>query len=196
MKKRVSIIALFLALMCVFSGCSKITSLVGKDEAKTPVSDFLKAVKKDDTTSAKSCLVNPDDYESLTDVAKNVGLSDDNVEKFINEFTKIKYNVDSFTAGDDGQTGTVIVTMTIPDYSPAFTDALSKIDAKASSEASLKTIMETLANYTPVAVQKAVAVNVVKSNDKWLIDYSNNNIELLNAVNGNLLSSLHGFLSV
>ena len=72
MKKRVSIIALFLALICVFSGCSKITSLVGKDEAKTPVSEFLKAVKKDDTTSAKSCLVNPDDYESLTDVAKNI----------------------------------------------------------------------------------------------------------------------------
>lgn len=164
--------------------------------AEVVVNDFLSAVSKDDSEKAKACLVDPNEFESLTTVAKNMGLDEQKTKKFVDEYTSIKYSVEKTVKGSDDNQSTVMLFMTVPDYSSAFTQGLSDINDTMTPGQALKIIIEKMADSQPAALQKAIAVNVVKKDDKWLIDYSNNNVELLNAVNGNVMNALHGNLAL
>ncbi|MBQ9625261.1 MAG: hypothetical protein IJR47_04050, partial [Clostridia bacterium] len=156
---------------------------------------FLSAVSKNDSEKAKTCLTNPDDYESLVVIAAKLGMDGEKTKKFADQYTSIKYSVESAEKSADGNKATVIVTMTVPDYSYAFAQGLGTVTNDMSDAQAMKNIIEKMADTRPETVKKAVAVVVVKNGDDWLIDYSNN-LELLNAINGNILNSLHGNLAL
>lgn len=196
--KKFNVAILILAVMTGFllTGCSALSVFGGDKDAEGTVKGFLSAVSKDDGDKAKTYLVNPNEYESLTTVAKSMGLDETKTKKFVDQYTSIKYSVEKSVKGSDANQMTVMVFMTIPDYSEAFAQGIKATDDNMNSGQALRVIIEKMADAKPVTVQKAVAVNVVQKDDKWLIDYSNNNIELLNAINGNVLNALHGSLSM
>ena len=112
------------------------------------------------------------------------------------QYTSIKYSIEKSVKGNDASRSTVMVFMTVPDYSAAFAKGISETNNGMNSGQALKVIIEKMADTKPETVNKAVAVSVVKSGEDWLIDYSNNNIELVNAINGNVLNALHGGLAI
>lgn len=196
--KKFNVAILILAVMTalLLTGCSALSSIGGDKDAESAVKGFLSAVSKDDGDKAKTYLVNPNEFESLTTVAKSMGLDETKTKKFVDQYTSIKYSIEKSVKGSDANQMTVMVFMTIPDYSEAFAQGIKATDDNMNSGQALRVIIEKMADAKPVTVQKAVAVNVVQKDDKWLIDYSNNNIELLNAINGNVLNALHGSLSM
>lgn len=198
MKKLKGISLIFTAfVMClVITGCSSFSLFNSGAEAEAVVKQFLSAVSKDDSDKAKACLVNPNEYESLTSVARSLGMDEEKTKKFADQYTSIDYSIEKTMKGSDANKATVMVFMTVPDYSSAFAQGLSETTNDMNSTQALKVVVEKMADTKPETVEKAVAVAVVKSGDNWLIDYSNNNIELLNSINGNVLNALHGSLAM
>lgn len=198
MKKIKSIALIFAAAAFSFmlTGCSSLNVFKGGSEAEEVVKEFLSAVSKDDSDRAKACLVSPNEYESLTTVARQLGMDGEKTKKFSDQYTSIKFSIQKTEKEGDGNKASVMVFMTVPDYSNAFAQGLSQTNDSMNSGQAMRIVIEKMADTKPETVHKAVAVAVVKNGDKWLIDYSNNNIELLNAINGNVLNALHGSLSM
>lgn len=198
MKKLKSIILIFtmLAFGAMLTGCSSLSVFDSGSEAEAVVDEFLTAVSKDDTDRAKACLVDASEYESLTGIARQLGMDEEKTKKFADQYTSIKFSIEKTEKGSDNTKATVMVFMTVPDYSASFAKGLSETYDGMNSGQAMKAIVEKMADTKPETVHKAVAVAVVKNGDKWLIDYSNNNIELLNAINGNILNALHGSLAM
>lgn len=198
MKRIKSIILIFamFAFGAVLMGCSSLSIFNSGSEAEAVVKEFLTAVSKDDSDKAKACLVNPSEYESLTSVARQLGMDEEKTKKFVDQYTSIKFSIEKTEKGSDNSKATVMVFMTVPDYSAAFAQGLSETSDGMNSGQAMKAIVEKMADTKPETVHKAVAVAVVKNGEEWLIDYSNNNIELLNAINGNILNALHGSLAM
>lgn len=198
MKKFEKIIFIcIVSAMCIaLAGCSSISLFKEGEGGEDVVKQFLSAVAKDDSDKARACLVNPSEYESLTTVAKRLGMDEEKTKKFTDQYTSIKYSIEKSVKGNDASRSTVMVFMTVPDYSAAFAKGISETNNGMNSGQALKVIIEKMADTKPETVNKAVAVSVVKSGEDWLIDYSNNNIELVNAINGNVLNALHGGLAI
>lgn len=193
--KSYSLILIAVIMCFALAGCSSLSIFNSGADAQAVVEGFLSAVSKDDTDKAKTFLVEPNSFETLSSVSRQLGMNEDKTKKFVDQYTDFDFSVEK-TVTENADKASVLVLMTVPDYSAAFAEGLNSVNQGMNSGQALKTIVEKMADTKPETVEKAVAVTVVKNGDNWLIDYSNNNIELLNALNGNVLNALHGSLAM
>lgn len=172
------------AATLLLSGCN-----AGTDEAAQAVESFLNAIAQDDIVKAREFVNDPDALASIPTLARELGLPDDKVKRLSQQFTDIKYTVGATSKTEDGSGAVVVVTLTIPDYAPIAKASLLKHQA-AEDTAALAGMVTDMADQTPDKVKKSAAVTLVKQGEKWIIDLSGNNLELLNCIYGNIQSAL------
>lgn len=192
-KKPWGMLLLALTTMVLFCGCALFS---GNREIKKTVDGFLSAVRTDDTAKAKEWLVSPDDYISLLTVGRNTGLNEDALQTMKESFANMTYTLGKVTVAEDQKTAVVVVTMTVPDYSDSFKQALEQSAAETDNSTALSMVMKSMAEANPKTVQKAATCTLVRDGDKWLIDLSDQNLELQNAISGNLLNGLQANLKM
>lgn len=192
-KRQWGMLTLALTMMILFCGCS---FLSGDQAIKKTVDGFLSAVRTDDTAKAKEQLVSPDDYVSLLTMGRNTGLNEDELKTMKDSFSNMTYTLGDVTVAEDQKTAVVVVTMTAPDYSDSFKQALEKSAAETDNGAALSKVMKSMAEANPKTVQKAATCTLVQDGEKWLIDLSDQNLELQNAISGNLLNALQANLKM
>lgn len=187
MKKflKTSLIFTMIASLLMLSACFK------KDNsAEQTVEGFLSAIKANDFVKARSFVNNPDSLASIPTIAQELGLSDEKTKRLSAQLTDIKYTIGSTSKTEDGTGAVVVVTLTIPDYAPIFKASLLKNAEEKDNNTALTNILNDMADQTPDKVKKSVAVYLKRNGDKWVIDLSDNNLELLNSIYGNLQSAL------